>query len=61
MHAVRFREIMINTNQGKFLLKKWNPGTDFRNYKKYSENIQKLEKVIKRLLLFYADSIIHIL
>lgn len=54
-------EIMIDTNQGKFLLKKWNPGTDFKNYKKYSENIQKLEKVIKRLLLFYADSIIHIL
>ena len=49
-------EIMIQTSKGKFLMKKWNPGTDFRNYAKYSENIKKLEKYIRRLLMYYAET-----
>ena len=54
-------EIMINTNQGKFMLKGWGLDADFKNYEKHSINIQKLVKVIKRLQLYYGESVISIL
>ena len=54
-------EIMINTNQGKFLIKTSNPGADLRECAKYSENLQKLVKVIKHLQLYYGESVINIL
>ena len=54
-------EVMINTENGQFLMKGWNPGSEFRNYSMHSENISKLEKVIRRLTMYYGETVIGIL
>lgn len=54
-------EIMLQTENGPFSLRKWNPGSDFFNYSKFSTHLQKLEQVIRRLLMYYGETTIGVL
>ena len=54
-------EIMIQTKKGKFLSRIWNPGSEFKNYARYSANIAKLEQVLRILVRYYGEATIGLL
>ena len=49
-------EIIINSKQGRFLMREWNPWLEIEYYAPYSEKIAKLKRVIDTLALYVGRS-----
>lgn len=52
-------ELRIITNEGEFYLHEWNPGGEIELLSPYSENFEKLDKLIKVLERYYGSYHLH--
>jgi hypothetical protein len=49
-------EVTISTDEGRFVVRRWNPSGDFTNYARYSDHIARLMAVIEILSAQYGRS-----